>query len=300
MILERTVSHPNAIYGVAISADGNRLATASLDNTAAIWELATGKRLLTLKGHGDGVAYVQFFPEGRRIVTASLDRSLRIWNHDGGLIATFSGHQDYLTCADLHPTGAWLASGGFDNTVRLWEVESASAAATLSGHEDTVQCLAFAPRGPCLASGSDDGSIRIWDHTKRKQWRVLTGHVGAVEGLAFSPSEPLLASVGADGTLRFWKTSPDYAADSADDWALIATLDSNVDRLKCLAFAPAGDWLFTGGTAGSLQTWRVDSRKMVAEARPHRNTIYDIAVAADGKRLATASFDRDAHLWSWQ
>ncbi len=39
---------------VWVSADGTRIATASSDNTARVWDAATGEELAVLEGHGDG------------------------------------------------------------------------------------------------------------------------------------------------------------------------------------------------------------------------------------------------------
>lgn len=42
--------HIGTIWSVARSPDGKRLATGSGDNTAKVWDAATGKELLTLRG----------------------------------------------------------------------------------------------------------------------------------------------------------------------------------------------------------------------------------------------------------
>ena len=129
--LERlhSLTHGNAAYSAAFSPDGKRLATASLDNTVKLWNVASGEHLGTLKGHGDGVAFVGFLADGR-IVTAGLDKTLKVWPADGGAAtATFSGHQDYLTCAAVARAGTLLVSGSFDKTVRLWETQTNVAVA---------------------------------------------------------------------------------------------------------------------------------------------------------------------------
>ena len=117
----RTLTHNNAVYGAAFSADGKKLATASLDNTVKIWNAADGRHVGTLKGHGDGVAFVDFLKDGR-MATASLDKTLKLWSAEGELKTTFAGHQDYLSCAALSRSGTLLASGAFDKTVRLWKL----------------------------------------------------------------------------------------------------------------------------------------------------------------------------------
>jgi WD40 repeat protein len=60
----------------AFSPDGSRIVTASgsvgtKDNTARIWDAETGKELMVLSGHDQGVNSAAFSPEGLRIITAS-------------------------------------------------------------------------------------------------------------------------------------------------------------------------------------------------------------------------------------
>ena len=56
------------------------LATASLDKTAKLWELATGKELRTFEGHQDWVLSVAFAPDGKTLATASKDKTVRLWD----------------------------------------------------------------------------------------------------------------------------------------------------------------------------------------------------------------------------
>ena len=98
----RVLRHPNAVYGVAFSPDGRRLASASLDNSVKLWDAISGKELHRLRGHGDGVCSVGFTPKGNRLLSASLDRSIKVWDVSSGtLISTISAQQDYITCMTL-------------------------------------------------------------------------------------------------------------------------------------------------------------------------------------------------------
>jgi WD40 repeat protein len=58
--------HADSVTGVAFSPDGKRLATASWDYTAKVWDAESGKELLTLRGHAASVDRVAFSPNGKR------------------------------------------------------------------------------------------------------------------------------------------------------------------------------------------------------------------------------------------
>ena len=55
------------------------MVTASDDQTARLWDAATGKALVTLEGHTDRVWSAAFSPDGTRVVTASFDKTAKIW-----------------------------------------------------------------------------------------------------------------------------------------------------------------------------------------------------------------------------
>ncbi len=72
--LDATLSgHTEGVLGVAFAPDGERIATASRDGTAKLWDATSGAELTTLSGHTDWVWGVAFAPDGERIATASAD-----------------------------------------------------------------------------------------------------------------------------------------------------------------------------------------------------------------------------------
>ena len=74
----------DTVQGVAYSPDGRCLASASNDHTVRVWDAATGKDLLTLKGHVLRVYSLAYSPDGRRIASASADQSVKVWDTANG------------------------------------------------------------------------------------------------------------------------------------------------------------------------------------------------------------------------
>jgi len=77
--------HTAPVWSAAYSPAGDRIVTASDDETARVWDTATGAHLLTLAGHTDFVRSAAYSPAGDRSVTASWDGTVRVWGAATGV-----------------------------------------------------------------------------------------------------------------------------------------------------------------------------------------------------------------------
>ena len=59
-----------------------KLAMASIDKTAGVWDAFTGEQLLTLRGHEGEVRGVAVFPDGLKLATASYDKTVRVFHNE--------------------------------------------------------------------------------------------------------------------------------------------------------------------------------------------------------------------------
>ena len=198
----------DVIYSVAWSADGNRIATASQDKTAKVWEWATAKELYTLKDHSDAVMRVVFAPDGKSLYTASQDKNVRRFNlDDGKLMRQFSGHSEGVGALALSPDGSRLISAGTEPQLRWWNIGDGNTARNDHAHTGGVNDIVFSKDGKWIASAGADNAIRIWQADNAQQQRGLEGAKDWEYAVSFSPDARWTVGGGADGLIRLWETA---------------------------------------------------------------------------------------------
>ena len=114
--------HTNIVFCVAFGPHGDRLVSASNDNTLKLWDVATGQETATLTGHTHFVMGVAFSPDGTRIASASSDETVKLWDTATGReTATLTGHKAPVRSVAFSPDGTRVISGSFDGTVKVWD-----------------------------------------------------------------------------------------------------------------------------------------------------------------------------------
>jgi hypothetical protein len=74
------MKHQSAVLSARFSSDGRRVATASDDRTARVWDGVNGQPLSASLWHGGAIKSAEFSPDCQRVLTASEDKSARLWD----------------------------------------------------------------------------------------------------------------------------------------------------------------------------------------------------------------------------
>ncbi|MEV4568575.1 hypothetical protein AB0K12_32810 [Nonomuraea sp. NPDC049419] len=238
--------HDDQVTGLAVSPDGQRVASAAMDGTIRVTGGDTEPVLL--RGHKGAVWSAAFSHDGRRVASAGQDGALRIWDLTGGSPPLVRwADTDQIRQAAFSPDGRRVATAGQDGTVRLWDAHRDLPPVILRGHRGLVYAVAFSPGGRQLASAGTDGTVRVWPASGQGEPLVLRGHQGMVWAVAFSPDGRWVAGTGNDGTVRIWRT---------DVAALPITVGGFAARVGGISLSVNGKLVATAHGDATVRLWR--------------------------------------------
>jgi WD40 repeat protein len=116
-VLKTFQAHFNSARALAFSPDSRLIASTGGDKTAKIWDVATGRLLLTLAQTGEPMA-VAFSPDGKRLVSGDSDGA-KFWDVASGQLLLTADTATYAWSLNFSPDGALLASAGTFGDINL-------------------------------------------------------------------------------------------------------------------------------------------------------------------------------------
>jgi Tol biopolymer transport system component len=279
--------HDDIVTSAAFSADGRRIVTASYDQTARTWNVATGRQIVLLAGHTNWVFCAAFSRDGRRIVTASYDHTARIWDSATGRESiVLSGHKDYVTSAAFSPDGARVVTSSLDHTARVWDAATGRMIMVLNGHAKPVQSAAFSTDGGRIVTASDDKTVRIWDARTGQEILQLSGHALAVSSAQFSPDGRRVVTASVDQTARVW--------DAAAGHQLMAL--GHEDLVETASFSPDGKRIVTASDDNTARIWDARVPDIDTQIGWARAAQFDPLSSSERYRLGLPD-PSDEHRW---
>ncbi len=235
------------IDSVAFSPDGRFILTGGKDETAHLWDEATGREIRTFEAHNDPVTYVAFAPDGRYALTGSGFTTARLWD---------------------------VATG---KQIRSFKIEGQVA--------DTL-VVALSPDGRLVLTGNPVMTV-LWDVATGRKIRSIgpAGEKSWTKSMAFSPDGSTFFVVHENGVVDYWETASGRLIRSIDNSAQYRG-DRQKSGISPIAFTPDGSYLVAEFLAGRTGVWDVGSGKLLSSVDFDRDRYSGIVkrqvVSSDG------------------
>jgi WD40 repeat protein len=266
------------------------------------------KPVTTLKGHGNYIRSISYFPDGQRMISGSEDKTTRQWDLKTG--KEIEGARDVcereVWAMAVSQNGRWVVTGG-GGELKACEVET-GIVKILEGHSQVILCIDISADSTLLASGSFDKTTRIWNLETGKLVAGPFKSIGWVVAVRFSPDSKKVAVELDWGTcLEIWdvqsqKLDVRKGKPTGTGIATTPIFWTNKNKTIIAAF----DFNFTA----DLDLY--DFTKTIYEFNPvtleavgapfegHTKSIRCLALSVDGALLASSSHDDTIKLWAFE
>jgi WD40 repeat protein len=290
-LIRTLAGHIDAVIGVAVSAKGRVVLSASRDRTVKVWDLESGLEQCTFQGHSSPVRCVAVSAFGKVAVSGSEDGAVKVWDvEDGCERCTLRGHDGTVFGVAIITDGRMAVTASRDRTLKVWDLESGLERATLQGHSGPVHCVATTTDGKTAVSASDDGTLKVWDLENGLERRTLQGHIR--RRLRSSTEERMTAAhLAAE------------AARAAEDGTPVDR--TPVDRtpvdygtpVYSVAVSANGQVGVSASKDGTMQVWDLESGQERRTFQGHLRAVTGVAMSADGQVVVSVSRDNTLRVW---
>jgi WD40 repeat protein/serine/threonine protein kinase len=325
--------HTDSVDGLAFSPDGRFALSGSLDNTARLWDVETGREIHTLTGHTGWIRNVAYSPDGNYLLTGSTDNTARLWDAQTGQeLYTLTGHTGEVYGVAFSPDGQYAITGGWEGTIRFWDVETGQEARSLRGDEGIFE-MTLSPDGQYILTGNNaTGKVRVSETATGLEAHHLTGlNTSGINTVAFSPDGRYALAGDEIGGLYLWdlqqaeaeprifsghtewinevRVSPDgkYALSASHDgtarlWDIQTGEEArrfiSTNHVTSIAFSPDGQTVLVGEQDGNIKLWDVEPLPDPRTFGGHTNVVSAAKFSPNGRYVLTGSLDQTAKLWN--
>ena len=281
--------HTDGINSSQYSADGKKIVTASLDNTAKIWDSESGKLIRNLVGHTSAIRSACFSPDGTMVVTASWDKTSKIWDVEtGDVLADLIGHTSWITSACFSPDNKRIVTTSYDNLAKLWDVETGKLIADLMGHTSFVVSAQFSPDDSTIVTASGDYTAKIWNAKTGKLVADLKGHNESLNSAMYSPDGQFIVTASNDTSALVW---------NAQTGKLKLNLTGHSASIHSAHFSPNSQKIVTASGDSLCLIWDVETGKIISSLGEQNSGVESAHFSPDGSKIVTTHEDHSFKIW---
>lgn len=161
IVLQLKDGHKGEVRNAAFSRDGNWVVTKGEDKSVLLWELKTGRSIVTLSGFANPVSALAV-SDGTHVLTGDSKGNVILWDNKGKQIWKQVLHRSWVESLTFSPDGTSALSSSDDGKAVLLDVKDGTTLQAFAGHLGTVSTARFSPDGQLIVTSAQDG-VRLWE-----------------------------------------------------------------------------------------------------------------------------------------
>jgi len=248
-VLKKMGGHTSEVVGLAVSRDGQMIATGDKNGELIVWSGKNGEPITkAMKAHDNILSSLDFQRDGPFLITASStpsDQTMKFWNTDTWTLHTSIQCGSTVRCVRFSVSGTYYVAVATDKDIQIYARDNTEP---IFRSSHSALSLAWYPDGTRLLSGGDDRdpSIREWDTSSWTQVGLpWTGHIYNVNSIAVNSSSTHAVSASNDHSVRLWQLS---------DKRTIAIFQ-HTSPVLCTTFSADGMQIISGGADKKVIEW---------------------------------------------
>lgn len=167
------MAHGDTILDLAVSPDGQRLASGGADKLAKLWELPSGKEVMRWEGHNGYVTSVAFKPDGSLLASGSADQEIKIWDlKTWGQTQSITGLPDGVADLVWVSEGKKLIAACANGSVHHCDAAKERPEKSFGGTSEILQAFAVSADASSLYAGLQDGTVVLRDAAGKVQGNI--------------------------------------------------------------------------------------------------------------------------------
>jgi WD40 repeat protein len=288
--------HPDYMFALAFSPNGQSIATGCADDRIRLWDVKTREMLgdpLEFEALSHAAAFRPTSPG--LLATGGSSAFVRLWEFPRVVphVGLPMLHRDSVFALAFSPDGRVLATGSGDNVVRFWAAETQAPYLSVIKLPSVVWSLSFSPDGRYLLVGSGDGKARVWALAGGNLPARTLVHDAPVYSVAVGPDGKTLLT-GSRGA-RLWNTTSDHPIHVLHPDSLVRRIAYSRDGKSVASTGSPDD---ESSAKWTTRVWNVGSGKPLGPPISHPSAVFAVALSPEGKAVVTGDVNGEVWLWN--